>query len=68
MRREGLEVNLVSFMLLNNAFLSAVGGSKVETSIINITSLAAIKGLPSMALYCTGTPPNPTSPLIPGPY
>jgi len=56
--REHIETNLVSFILLNNAFLRIVGiGDKgaIQRVVINITSLVAIsKDLPGFGLYPVG--------------
>jgi len=53
--RDYMELNFVSFVLLNNAFLKIINSEKAETRvIINITSLLAVQGAAGYGLYGPG--------------
>ncbi len=51
--RRYLDVNVVSMILLNNVFLKQTQNIQCR-SVINITSLLAVQGVPSYAIYGTG--------------
>ncbi len=52
--RAYLEVNLVSFILVNNLVLKELSGAAAECVVVNITSLLAIMGAPTYAVYAAG--------------
>lgn len=53
--RDYMELNFVSFVLLNNAFLKIINAEKAESRVVvNITSLLAIQGAAGYGLYGPG--------------
>lgn len=54
--RDYMELNFVSFVLLNNAFLKIITAERAETRVIvNITSLLAVQGVAGYGIYGAGT-------------